>query len=585
MGIFCSIASAIKRVEDLDDENPITEAELEARCLEADVRCAAMGIPKIVYAPPPLWKARYGPATRAGATPYGPVGIRLTKAVTVADTRIRRLVMFAALDDLDLQEQCRASGVVVFLPALPGETTLQRRQRHRELQGTLAENVGDTDPKLATFFERVLGNLPLAVALCGQMLRAERFTSVSELVARAEIISLDDFSTDTHNSGLARTVKTALKRLESAKNVDSAAKEAAVALLIVLARLPSHGLAASELFRVSDSTLDKDVVEAFTKFEAAQSPPPATVVDLFRESAWSTALAPACELLQQYGLIQLAVAGVRTGPSLGSMQQMVQRYVREYTFADDGITSSTLTWARAVLTVCYSQQWKDEEGPLQRLRGMRALDVCVETWCRWSMEERAGEKEVDGKAMEAAAADAQLLGTFGRCIGEDDGVANKAKELHQMALAFLRRVLPEEHPSIATSMNNLANMYSQLERYLEALKLQEGTLLLRQRVLPEDHPDIATSMNNLAFTYGALGRHEDALKLQEETLAFRRRVLRKDHPDIATSLGHLAQTYGKLGRHQDALKLQEETLAFRRRVLPKDHPDIATSMGHLAQTY
>ena len=35
-----------------------------------------------------------------------------------------------------------------------------------------------------------------------------------------------------------------------------------------------------------------------------------------------------------------------------------------------------------------------------------------------------------------------------------------------------------------------------------------------RRVLPAEHPDIATSMNNLATTYSHLGRHEEALQLR-----------------------------------------------------------------------
>ena len=80
----------------------------------------------------------------------------------------------------------------------------------------------------------------------------------------------------------------------------------------------------------------------------------------------------------------------------------------------------------------------------------------------------------------------------------------------------------------------------------DALKLHEETLKFRKRILPPDHPDIATSMNNLAETYGALGRHKDALKLYEETLKIRKRLLPPDHPDIATSMNNLASVVDKL---------------------------------------
>jgi hypothetical protein len=42
-------------------------------------------------------------------------------------------------------------------------------------------------------------------------------------------------------------------------------------------------------------------------------------------------------------------------------------------------------------------------------------------------------------------------------------------------------------------MNSLANMYSDLGRYHDALVLQEKTLEFRQRVLPVNHPHIGAT--------------------------------------------------------------------------------------------
>ena len=74
-------------------------------------------------------------------------------------------------------------------------------------------------------------------------------------------------------------------------------------------------------------------------------------------------------------------------------------------------------------------------------------------------------------------------------------------------------------------MNNLALTYNKLGHHNEALELQERTLAMRKRVLPADHPDVATSMGNLAHTYGELGRHTEALELHEQTMALRKRAL------------------------------------------------------------
>ncbi len=51
--------------------------------------------------------------------------------------------------------------------------------------------------------------------------------------------------------------------------------------------------------------------------------------------------------------------------------------------------------------------------------------------------------------------------------------------------------------------------------------MKEEVLEFSKRVLPKDHPHIATSMSNLALTYGELARHREALKLPEEAREFR----------------------------------------------------------------
>ena len=93
----------------------------------------------------------------------------------------------------------------------------------------------------------------------------------------------------------------------------------------------------------------------------------------------------------------------------------------------------------------------------------------------------------------------------------------------------------------------------------QAMQLQQETLKLRKRVLPADHPRIATSMCDVGSAYSNLGMHHEALQMQQETLELMKRVLPADHPDITTSMRNLAATYHTLGIQQKALQLQQET--------------------------
>ncbi|PNW47905.1 UNVERIFIED_CONTAM: hypothetical protein BEN50_11580 [Euhalothece sp. KZN 001] len=74
-----------------------------------------------------------------------------------------------------------------------------------------------------------------------------------------------------------------------------------------------------------------------------------------------------------------------------------------------------------------------------------------------------------------------------------------------------QRLFPDDHPDVATSLNNLAFLYVSQGRYSEAEPLYQQALAMYQRLFPDDHPDVATSLNNLAFLYSSQGRYSEAV--------------------------------------------------------------------------
>ena len=89
--------------------------------------------------------------------------------------------------------------------------------------------------------------------------------------------------------------------------------------------------------------------------------------------------------------------------------------------------------------------------------------------------------------------------------------------------------------------------YGNVGRFAEAVKLSEEALAFRKRVLHKDHPSIPESMNNVAKAYADVGRRGEALAMQEKVLAFFKRVLPTDHPDIATSMSNVAVSHHAVG--------------------------------------
>ena len=168
---------------------------------------------------------------------------------------------------------------------------------------------------------------------------------------------------------------------------------------------------------------------------------------------------------------------------------------------------------------------------------------------------------------------------------EGQGAYAQALPWYEQSLSAAKKRFGDEHPNVATSLNNLALLYDSQGRYSDAEPLYIGALSMRKRLLGDEHPSVASSLNNLAELYRSQGRYSDAEPLYIEALAMRKRLLGDEHPWVATSLNDLAGLYKSQGRYSDAEPLYIEALAMRKRLLGDEHPDVAQSLNNLALLY
>jgi tetratricopeptide (TPR) repeat protein len=69
--------------------------------------------------------------------------------------------------------------------------------------------------------------------------------------------------------------------------------------------------------------------------------------------------------------------------------------------------------------------------------------------------------------------------------------------LFQQALELRKRLLGEEHPDVALSLNNLALLYKSQGHYAEAEPLYMQALEITERSLGANHPNTVTIRKNL----------------------------------------------------------------------------------------
>jgi tetratricopeptide (TPR) repeat protein len=84
-------------------------------------------------------------------------------------------------------------------------------------------------------------------------------------------------------------------------------------------------------------------------------------------------------------------------------------------------------------------------------------------------------------------------------------------------------------------------------QYAAAMPFAERSLAIREKVLGPEHPDVAQSLNNLAELYRKLGNYSQAEPLYQRSLAILEKVMGKEHPLVALSLNNLALLYQEMG--------------------------------------
>ncbi|UCJ13316.1 MAG: CHAT domain-containing protein [Phormidium sp. PBR-2020] len=170
-----------------------------------------------------------------------------------------------------------------------------------------------------------------------------------------------------------------------------------------------------------------------------------------------------------------------------------------------------------------------------------------------------------------------------RLYGE--GRYQEAIPLAQRVLEIREIALGESHPHVATSLNNLAQLYYFQGNYNAAKPLYRRSLEIRETALGESHPDVAASLIGLAALYHAQGNYNAAEPLYRRSLEISEIALGESHPHVATSLNNLAQLYSDQGNYNAAEPLHLRALEIRETALRESHPDVATSLNNLAALY
>lgn len=161
------------------------------------------------------------------------------------------------------------------------------------------------------------------------------------------------------------------------------------------------------------------------------------------------------------------------------------------------------------------------------------------------------------------------------------GDYHEAEALFGQALAKSGGFEPDD-PRIAETLNNLGNLYFNLDLYPEAENAIKRALAIREKANGPDGLAVADSLNDLGMIYLTEGKVREAKDLIQRSLAIREKALKPDEEDVASSLQALASVYHREGKLKDSMAALKRALFIRKKALGTEHLDVATTYNSLA---
>lgn len=134
----------------------------------------------------------------------------------------------------------------------------------------------------------------------------------------------------------------------------------------------------------------------------------------------------------------------------------------------------------------------------------------------------------------------------------------EAEPLYQRSLEITEQALGGNHPSVATTLNNMALLYESQGRYEEAEPLLHRAMKIREEKLGNKHPATAHSYWSLAALYQSVEKYETSMGMYEQAIEIFAVSLGMAHPDMLKLIDQYKGLLFSMGREAEANALIEK---------------------------
>ena len=143
---------------------------------------------------------------------------------------------------------------------------------------------------------------------------------------------------------------------------------------------------------------------------------------------------------------------------------------------------------------------------------------------------------------------------------------DEAEPLYRRALQINEDSYGKNHPNVAISLNNLAQLLQDTNRLSEVEPLIRRALQIDEAIYGQDHPRVAVHLNNLAELLKATNLLSEAEPQMRRGLQILIAVTQQgyQHPNLETGINNYIGCLQAQGRSEDAIQARIASL------IPKD---------------
>jgi serine/threonine protein kinase/tetratricopeptide (TPR) repeat protein len=147
----------------------------------------------------------------------------------------------------------------------------------------------------------------------------------------------------------------------------------------------------------------------------------------------------------------------------------------------------------------------------------------------------------------------------------------RAATLFSQAIEIYRRILGNQHLSVAVALGGLATAALWKDNFVAAERYQRQAIEIFQVTTSRNYPDYAVGLATLGYILTERGKYPEAEQLLTEALQTERKVFGEDNERVAQTELDLAQLYGRRDEVPRAVDTAQQALLIAGKSFPPTH--------------